>query len=87
MIEIVRHHDGSHTGLPKELEMRPYRKRPVVIHAAQINEPFVVETLEGLMRGNAGDWLLCGVLGELYPCKPDVFAVSYEQAGEFDDCT
>ena len=37
-------------------------------------------TLEGRMRGQAGDWIIQGVKGELYPCKPDIFAATYELA-------
>lgn len=40
----------------------------------------VVKTLEGDMRGDVGDWIIKGVKGELYPCKPDIFAVTYEPA-------
>ena len=39
-----------------------------------------IDTLEGRMRGDLGDWIIRGVKGELYPCKPDVFAATYEQA-------
>lgn len=35
-------------------------------------------TLEGTMRGDVGDWIIQGVKGELYPCKPDIFAATYE---------
>lgn len=35
-------------------------------------------TLEGNMVGNIGDWIICGVEGELYPCKPDIFAATYD---------
>jgi len=35
-------------------------------------------TLEGIMRANEGDWIIRGVKGELYPCKPDIFAATYE---------
>lgn len=38
----------------------------------------VVETLEGDMRANAGDWIIRGVQGEFYPCKPDIFAATYD---------
>jgi hypothetical protein len=38
-----------------------------------------VETLEGNMVANQGDWLICGVTGEIYPCKPEIFAMTYEQ--------
>ncbi len=32
-----------------------------------------IRTLEGEMRANSGDWIIKGVKGELYPCKPDIF--------------
>lgn len=41
-----------------------------------------IETLEGIMVGNKGDYLIKGVAGELYPCKPDIFEMTYEPAGE-----
>lgn len=37
-----------------------------------------IPTLEGDMRANAGDWIIRGIKGELYPCKADVFADTYE---------
>jgi hypothetical protein len=37
-----------------------------------------IETLEGIMVGNKGDYLIKGVAGELYPCKPDIFEMTYE---------
>lgn len=42
----------------------------------------LIPTLEGEMRGDVGDWIIKGVKGELYPCKPDIFAASYEVDGE-----
>lgn len=38
----------------------------------------IVRTLEGDMEGRPGDWLIRGVKGELYPCKPDVFDDTYD---------
>jgi hypothetical protein len=35
-------------------------------------------TLEGVMLASPGDWIICGIKGELYPCKPDIFAATYE---------
>ena len=35
-------------------------------------------TLEGIMEANVGDWIIQGVKGELYPCKPDIFEATYE---------
>lgn len=37
-----------------------------------------IKTLEGTMRADVGDWIIQGVKGELYPCKPDIFAATYE---------
>lgn len=38
----------------------------------------VIRTLEGDMDVNVGDWIITGVKGERYPCKPDIFAQTYE---------
>jgi hypothetical protein len=37
-----------------------------------------VKTLEGVMQGNVGDWIIRGVKGEFYPCKDDIFQATYE---------
>lgn len=39
-----------------------------------------IDTLEGTMRAMPGDWIIRGVQGEFYPCKPDIFAETYEPA-------
>ena len=39
----------------------------------------VVRTLEGTIRADIGDWIIRGVAGEHYPCKPDIFEATYEQ--------
>ena len=41
-----------------------------------------IHTLEGVMTAQPGDWIIRGVKGELYPCKPDIFAATYEPAEE-----
>jgi hypothetical protein len=38
----------------------------------------MIRTLEGDMHAAFGDWVIRGVQGEFYPCKPDIFAVTYE---------
>lgn len=40
-----------------------------------------IETLEGTMIANLGDWIIKGVNGEFYPCKPGIFAASYDAVG------
>ena len=37
-----------------------------------------IETLEGAMFAQPGDWIIKGVAGEFYPCKPDIFDATYE---------
>ncbi|MGG1598049.1 hypothetical protein [Paenibacillus naphthalenovorans] len=41
----------------------------------------LIRTLEGVMRAELGDWIIRGVKGEVYPCKPDVFEATYEPVG------
>lgn len=38
----------------------------------------LILTLEGRMTAEQGDWIICGIKGELYPCKPDIFEATYE---------
>lgn len=38
-----------------------------------------IETLEGTMTASLGDWIIKGVAGEFYPCKPDIFAATYDE--------
>jgi len=39
---------------------------------------FKIKTPEGVMIANVGDWIIKGVKGEFYPCKPDIFEITYE---------
>lgn len=41
-----------------------------------------IETLEGVMDASIGDYIIKGVSGEFYPCKPDIFKTTYEEAEE-----
>ena len=70
-----------------------FRKKPVVIEAEQFwansakgwpwgvymeEGQFMIDTLEGQMHVSEGDWIITGVKGERYACKPDVFEMTYE---------
>lgn len=70
-----------------------YRKKPVVIEAEQWfpgkkikgvyeeeNGHAHIVTLEGELTVSRGDFIIRGVNGELYPCKPDIFEKTYEMA-------
>ena len=39
----------------------------------------LIDTLEGTMAANVGDYIIKGIKGEFYPCKPDVFKATYEE--------
>lgn len=56
-----------------------YRKKPVVVEAYQIDKEMDIGTLEGTMKASPGDWIIKGVHGEIYPCKPDIFEKTYEK--------
>ena len=73
-----------------------FRKKPVVIEATQWfkmgdhpavldgawhGKPFV-RTLEGEHIVTPGDYIITGVVGETYPCKPDIFEMTYEPVEE-----
>jgi hypothetical protein len=56
-----------------------FRKRvPVRAYRYDGAEPLIIHTLEGDMTAMPGDWILIGIKGEQYPCKPDIFQETYE---------
>ena len=61
-----------------QIEFLTAKKKPIAIKCSQISEPFEVETMEGIMTGKAGDWLMIGVDGEKYVCDDAIFRKSYE---------
>ncbi len=46
--------------------------------ACEIPAKLLCATLEGHLQATPGDWIIRGVKGEVYPCKPDIFAATYE---------
>lgn len=62
--------------IPEEIKALSFRIMPndEIVH--------VIDTLEGQMTASQGDWIIQGVNGELYPCKPDIFEKTYEQCDE-----
>ena len=49
---------------------------------ADSKDGFIVQTLEGNMKGRIGDYIIRGVDGELYPCKGDIFEKTYSLVEE-----
>ena len=75
--------------------MPKFRKRPIVIEAEQWfpgkavdgvryegSRPTII-TLEGSLIVSPGDWIITGVAGEKYPCKPDIFECTYERMKDY----
>ena len=54
-------------------------KKPIYVNATQMYAEFRVQTMEGdYKQGKPGDYLMCGVMGELYICDKEVFEKSYD---------
>lgn len=56
-----------------------YVKKPIPVRAQKMNRPFAVDTLEGRMKGKAGDYLVTGIEGEQYPCAGHIFEKTYNK--------
>lgn len=53
-------------------------KKPIPVRCLEMKEPFEVETMEGVLQGKAGDFLMIGIKGEMYPCDRDIFFETYD---------
>ena len=62
-----------------------YRKKPIIVEAYQTDVELDIETLEGVMHASVGDYIITGVNGEKYPCKPDIFEKTYELVNDYED--
>jgi len=71
VIEAVQY-DGIHTGLIRDLD------EGINSVVEPVDGGLFIETLEGRMEVSKGDYVIKGVNGELYPCKPDIFLKTYE---------
>lgn len=77
---------GCHNGMPWSFNYETTRETdtgPVIVHHPITHENddcYLIPTLEGTMKMQRGDMLITGVKGEIYPCKPDIFAATYEAA-------
>jgi len=56
-----------------------YRKKPIMVMAYRTDEEIQIHTLEGVMTASPGDYIISGVNGEQYPCKPDIFDKTYDK--------
>lgn len=63
-------HNGDIGDLPEKIQRE--------VLATDIDGSCFFSTLEGVMKCSVNDWIIEGVNGELYPCKPDIFEKTYE---------
>jgi len=66
--------DGNNTD-----ELRAFVPEDI-LHHNPVDRHFYIETLEGDHRISNGDYVIKGIKGEFYPCKPDIFEATYEGA-------
>ncbi len=78
---VINAHRVGDDGWPDEIWQGVIDNK-IILHLETINRQVVghveIVTLEGVMRGEVGDWIIQGVAGEFYPCKPEIFANTYE---------
>lgn len=71
----------------KQFDGRNGMKLFAWMNGAELEEDFLgeyieIKTLEGTMRADKGDWIIKGIAGEFYPCKPAIFEATYEAVTE-----
>ncbi len=73
--------DGSHESAHEIFKLSEGR-------ISYIGNRLTIRTLEGEMLASEGDWIIKGVAGEVYPCKPDIFESTYEPVDddEYSTC-
>jgi len=81
VIEAVRYMPGDDCNCAEVAQLLDLA--PGDVTACQNGEscaglPWTIWTLEGTMDARPGDWIIKGVKGEFYPCKPDIFEATYE---------
>ncbi|MGU8698410.1 hypothetical protein [Clostridium perfringens] len=64
------------------MKKKKYIKKPIVIEAYKTDKDIIIHTLEGDMLATKGDYIITGINGEKYPCKPDIFEKTYQLLDE-----
>lgn len=77
VIEAIQFTGYHHSAVQ---EMKAFAGRGKVKIGGNGNSKLLIKTLEGEMTADIGDWIIKGVKGEIYPCKPDIFKMTYEPA-------
>ena len=74
--EVIEAHIFDNKPLPDGVIMSRANYNPE--RRELLSASFTIKTLEGDMKVTEGDWVITGVKGERYPCKPDIFEATYE---------
>lgn len=75
-IEAVQYDGGNAEEICQWVDDNSGDFCPAITYGSEL----IISTLEGDMRASVGDWIIRGVQGEFYPCKPDIFAATYDSA-------
>lgn len=78
VIEAVKYVGGGNTENSDVPEWMWHALDEGVLVATNGGDPFRITTLEGELIVSPGDYIIQGIKGELYPCKPDIFEQTYE---------
>lgn len=65
-------------GTVPEMKFQKAIKKPIPVRCAEITEEFEVETMEGIMKGKKGDFLIIGIHEEMYPIDREIFYKTYD---------
>jgi hypothetical protein len=82
---VIEAHQIGDDGWPDSI-WQGVSDNKIILHLDSVGYPkkvvghVEIKTLEGKMSAGVGDWIIKGVKGEFYPCKPDIFAATYEPA-------
>lgn len=69
------------------VQRKKYRKKPIIITAYKTDKELIINTLEGPLKAEIGDYIITGLRGEEYPCKPDIFEKTYEIVDDDEEIT
>lgn len=70
-IEAIQWTGNNWSAFPNRMRMK--------MKMGQEGDKLQISTLEGTMAANIGDWIIEGIKGEIYPCKPDIFEATYDR--------
>ena len=79
VIDAVQLTTANHQAISSIIAAAGYNVRHATKPPMRAITGIVIETLEGDMTADFGDWIIKGVQGEFYPCKPEIFEKTYEK--------